>query len=111
MGDTNTLLAGLSIGGLVSLFFIYIRLKKHLKEEIVDPDIRDLKREIDALKEDFGGKLTALQDDRALLSSKIDTKFAELNRKLDKQAQDVAKMQGMLTAMFNGIRETNAYGQ
>lgn len=111
MNEANTLLAGLSIGGLVSLFFIYIRMKKYLKEEIVDPDINDLKKEIDVLKEDFSAKLSALQDDRMLLSSKIDAKFAELNRKMDKQAQDVAKMQGMLTAMFNGLRETSSYGQ
>ena len=111
MNEANTLLAGLSIGGLVSLFFIYIRMKKYLKEEIVDPDINDLKREIDVLKEDFSAKLSALQDDRMLLSSKIDAKFAELNSKMDKQAQDVAKMQGMLTAMFNGLRETSTYGQ
>lgn len=112
MGDTNTILATLGAGGTIALFFLYIRLKKTLKEEIVDPDINDIRKELHQLKADFAKELAAVKDDNQKMSDKIDRKFDEVNKKLDQNSQAVSTMNGMLTAIFNGLRGNNTqYGQ
>lgn len=110
MNDFSSALAGISFAGLVGIILGYIRLKRHLKEEIVDPDISNLKTFITTKLSDFEQRLAKVEDEGQKMSEKIDHKFEEINAKLDKNSQTVSNMQGMLTAIFNGLRN-NQYGQ
>lgn len=111
MSDLSSTIAGISFATLVGIIFGYIRLKRHLKEEIVDPDVKRLEDVIKDLKEDFDRRLVKVEDDGKRMSDKLDHKFAELNDKLDRNSQEVSTMKGMLTAIFNGLRNGNEYGQ
>lgn len=100
---------GFTAAGLVILFFLIIKIKNGLKAEIVDPDINALKKELKQMRADFEKELAAVKEDGQKMSEKIDRKFDEVNDKLDKNSQAVSTMSGMLTAIFNGLR--NQYGQ
>lgn len=92
--------------GLIALFMLLFRLKRGLKAEIVDPDVERLESLIKNLRHDFEKELERVKEDGQKLSEKLDKKFDELNRKLDKNSQAVSNMQGMITAIFNGLRNT-----
>ena len=112
MGDANTILATLGAGGVVALFLLYIRLKKTLKEEIVDPDIKNLEQRMTALEKTMSDKISRMEESTSRSVASLDRKFDELTKKLDITSQQVSQMQGMLTAMFNGLRDNNTnYGQ
>lgn len=112
MGDTGTLLAGLGLGGAVTLFFVYIRLKRTLKEEIVDPDIKRLEGKIAALEGSMADKISRMEESTSYSVANLDRKFDELSKKWDVTNQHVSQIQGMLTAMFNGFQRDNInYGQ
>lgn len=104
MNDLSSVLTGVTAASLLGVIYGYIRLKRHLKEEIVDPDITNLKTFINAKMGDFEQRLVKVEDDGHKMSEKIDHKFEEVNAKLDKNSQAVSTMQGMLTAIFNGLR-------
>ena len=110
MSELSSVLTGVSLAGILGIIIGYIRLKHHLKEEIVDPDITNLKTFINAKLGDFEQRLAKVEDEGHKMSEKIDHKFEEVNAKLDKNSQAVSTMQGMLTAIFNGLRN-NQYGQ
>ena len=112
MSEFSSALAGISFAGLCGIVYGYIRLKHHLKEEIVDPDIKELKTALNIMKANFEQRLSKVEAEGMQMSEKIDRKFQEVNAKLDKNSQAVSTMQGMLTAIFNGLRNgaTN-YGQ
>lgn len=107
MSDLSSALAGISFAGMIAVIVGYIRLKRTLKEEIVDPDIKRLEGLITSLKEEFSLKLSKVEEENYRMSDKLDKKFEELNSKMDKNSQAVSNMQGMLTAIFNGLK----YGQ
>lgn len=112
MTDANSWMAGITIGSIISFFLLYMRVKKHVKEEIVDPDIAAIRKEMETMKTELVSKVETLESDRAKLSEKLDNKFAELNVKMDQNTRDLSRMQGMLTALFNGIQgNNNNYGQ
>ena len=106
MNEFSYALAGFGFAGIVGVIIGYIRLKHSLKEEIVDPDIERLEAVIKAMKEDFEQRLAKVENEGQKMSEKLDHKFDELNRKLDKNSQAVSTMQGMLTAIFNGLRSS-----
>lgn len=107
MNELSSALAGVSFAGMIAVIIGYIRLKRTLKEEIVDPDIKRLEGLITSLKEEFSLKLSKVEEENYRMSDKLDKKFEELNSKMDKNSQAVSNMQGMLTAIFNGLK----YGQ
>lgn len=111
MGDTQTFLTAVGAGGMITLFFLYIRLKKTLKEEIVDPDIKRLEQKMSLLENSMADKISRMEESTSRSAANLDRKFEELNAKLDSTAQKVSQMQGMLTALFNGLRENANYGQ
>lgn len=112
MEDTQTLLTALGAGGIITLFFLIIRMKKTLKEEIVDPDIKRLEDKIATLEKDMSGKISRMEENTSRSVANLDKKFDEMNSKFDITSQKVSQMQGMLTAMFNGLRANNEnYGQ
>lgn len=102
---------GFTAAGLVVLFFLVITIKKGLKAEIVDPDINALKKEIKQMREEFEKELAAVKQDNQKMSEKLDRKFDELNKKIDKNSETVSTMSGMLTAIFNGMSRATEYGQ
>lgn len=111
MGDTQTFLAAVGAGGMITLFFLYIRLKKTLKEEIVDPDIKRLEQKMASLEKSMADKISRMEENSSRSAENLDRKFDELSKKIDVTSQQMAKIQGMLTAMFNGLRESATYGQ
>jgi len=111
MDNFSSALAGISFATLIGIIFGYIRLKRHLKEEIVDPDVKRLEEIIKDLKEDFDKRIAKVEGDGMRMSDKLDHKFAELNDKLDRNSHEVSTMKGMLTAIFNGLRNGSEYGQ
>ena len=110
MEEIQGFLSKISIYGVILLVVWVFRLKHQLKAELVDPDINALKKEIKQMREDFEKELAAVKEDGQKMSEKIDKKFDEVNAKLDKNSQAVSTMNGMLTAIFNGLR-SNQYGQ
>lgn len=110
MNDIYAAAIGGGVTGTIGVIVGYIRLKRLLKEEIVDPEITRLEGLVTDLRRDFDQKLARVEEDYSYLSSKIDKKFDELNHKMDKNSQAVSNMQGMVTAIFNGWRN-GQYGQ
>lgn len=108
--DISSVLAGVSLVGVISIIIGWIRVKHTLKEEIVDPEISQIKLMMTTWQEQFARKLAKVEEENNRMSDKLDRKFDELNSKMDKNSQVVSQMQGMLTAMFNGMRD-NQYGQ
>ena len=104
MTDYAQYLEGFTIISIVVLFFVVVKIKKGLKAEIVDPDIERLEQMITDLRSDVNKELARVKEDGQKMSEKLDKKFDELNVKLDKNSQAVSNMQGMITAIFNGLR-------
>ena len=111
MGEVQTLIATLGAGGMITLFFLIMRLKRTLKEEIVDPDIKRLEDKIMSLEKDMSSKISRMEENTSRSVANLDKKFDEMNSKFDITSQKVSQMQGMLTAMFNGFRQGENYGQ
>ena len=111
MNDIAYSLAAGGFTGVVGVIIGYICVKRYLKEELVNPDIERLDKDLKAMKADFEQKLADVKEDNHHLSQKLDKKFDELNIKLDKNSQVVSSMQGMLTVMFNGLRNGVDYGE
>lgn len=110
MAELIKYIEGLTAVGLVALFFLIISLKNGLKKEIVDPEINNIKKEIKQMRDDFEKELQTVKEDGQKMSEKLDKKFDELNKKLDKNSEAVSTMSGMITVIFNGIRNSE-YGQ
>ena len=106
MVELTKYIEGFTAAGLVALFFLIIGFKNSLKREIVDPEITALKKEIKQMKEEFEKELEAVKQDNQKMSVKIDKKFDEINDKLDRNSQAVSNIQGMITVIFNGVRNT-----
>ena len=108
---------GSVIGSIVTTIVKTHNLKKILKEEIVDPDINSLKVEIKRLNKElqdskttFKEELARMTNENNKLSDKLDKNFFELNRKFDDNSKEVANIQGMVTVMFNAMKQ-NYYEQ
>lgn len=106
MEDITAAFAGVSIIAIIAIIIVYIRIKYYLKQELVDPDIKRLEGIIESMRADFTQKVADLEEHNNKLSAKLDKKFDELNNKMDKNSQAVSQMQGMLTAIFNGLRNS-----
>ena len=111
MVELTKYIEGFTAAGLIALFFLIIGFKNGLKKEIVDPEINALKKELKQMKEEFDKELEAVKQDNQKMSAKIDKKFDEINDKLDRNSQAVSTIQGMITAMFNGMRGNTQYEQ
>ena len=109
MEETQNLITAIGLGGMIVLFFLVIRIKKTLKEEIVDPDVKRLEQKMMLMEE----KISRMEENTSRSVANLDRKFDEMNSKLDATSQKVSQMQGMLTAMFNGLRSAgnDSYGQ
>ena len=112
-----TLVGGV-LGAIISTLIKTHNLKKVLKEEIVDPDIDSVRKEIKNLDEkialynsNFKDEISRMTEENNKLSNKIDKNFFELNRKMDDNNKEVANIQGMVSAMFNVMKQQSFYEQ
>ena len=85
-------LEGLSLIGLLSVFFLVIKIKKTLREEIVMPEIDNVNKKIAQLSAD----ITSLKANDQRLSDKLEEQFNEVKEKLSINTESLAKMQGTL---------------
>ena len=111
-------LAGGVLGAIISTLIKTHNLKKVLKEEIVDPDIDSVRKEIKNLDEkialynsNFKDEISRMTEENNKLSNKIDKNFFELNRKMDDNNKEVANIQGMVSVMFNAMKQQSFYEQ
>lgn len=85
-------LEGLSLIGLFAVFFLVIKIKKTLREEIVMPEIENVNKKIAQLSSD----ITSLKANDQRLSDKLEEQFNEVKEKLSTNTESLAKMQGTL---------------
>lgn len=111
MENINTILSSVSAISVISIVLWVFKIKQHLKQEIVDPDIKLINKEMTMLKESISKSISEIKKDRDNLSEKIDRQFQTINNKLDKNSQETAKMlqenakvQGMLSILLNQMQ-------
>ena len=92
MTEYATYLDGLSLIGLLAVFFLVIKIKKTLREEIVMPEIDNVNKKIAQLSAD----ITSLKANDQRLSDKLEEQFNEVKEKLSTNTESLAKMQGTL---------------
>ena len=92
MTEYATYIEGLSLIGLLAVFFLVIKIKKTLREEIVMPEIDNVNKKISQLSAD----ITALKANDQRLSDKLEEQFNEVKEKLSTNTESLAKMQGTL---------------
>ena len=96
MSELNGLLSGVSAFGLLLLILWVIKLKKTLKEELVDPEIENLRKELAEIK----NEIATLKKSDADLSFKLDKKLDSVKQALSETNQSIAKMQGSLDLLI-----------
>lgn len=100
MTDHNGLYAiGGGAVGLLSVFLAYIRVKKAVKEELVEPEVNSMKKEIASMKTD----IALLKNNDKELSSKVDHQFESVKFTLSETNQNIAKMQGTLDLLIKQL--------
>ena len=85
-------LEGLSLIGVLTVFFLVIKIKKTLREEIVMPEIDNVNKKIKQLSAD----IASLKANDQRLSDKLEEQFNEVKEKLSINTESLAKMQGTL---------------
>lgn len=92
MTEYAAYIEGLSLIGLLAVFFLVIKIKKTLREEIVMPEIENVNKKIAQLSAD----ITSLKANDQRLSDKLEEQFNEVKEKLSTNTESLAKMQGTL---------------
>ena len=92
MTEDSPYIEGLSLIGLLAVFFLVIKIKKTLREEIVMPEIDNVNKKISQLSAD----ITSLKANDQRLSDKLEEQFNEVKEKLSTKTVPLAKMQGTL---------------
>lgn len=85
-------IAGLSAASLLAIFVWFLKIKKTLKEELVDPEMKILKDRMLLLE----AEVKALKENDKDLSDKLETQFNSVKESLAITNQNIAKMQGSL---------------
>lgn len=96
MSEISGVLSGVSAFGLVLLVLSFIKVKKTIKEELVDPEIENVKKELDEIKKE----ITALKESDADLSIKLEKQLDSVKQALSETNQSIAKMQGSLDLLI-----------
>jgi FtsZ-binding cell division protein ZapB len=92
MHDTVFYIAGGSIAGILSLWMWYLKVKKYLKEELVDPEIRQIRAIVALMQVD----INALKNADKQLTDKMDQQFDSVKNSLAITNQSLAEMKGSL---------------
>jgi hypothetical protein len=101
MEEVSKYIAGLSAAGLLAIFVWFLKIKKTLKEELVDPEIKALNDRLKIL-EDAVKSLKANDKD---LADKLETQFNSVKESLAITNQNIAKMQGSLDIIVQRLEK------
>lgn len=101
MEEASKYIAGLSAAGLLAIFVWFLKIKKTLKEELVDPEIKNLEDRLRIL-EDAVKSLKANDKD---LAEKLETQFNSVKESLAITNQNIAKMQGSLDIIVQRLEK------
>lgn len=94
-------IAGLSAAGLLAIFVWFLKIKKTLKEELVDPELKVLKDRLLLLETE----VKALKENDKDLSDKLETQFNSVKESLAITNQNIAKMQGSLDIIVQRLEK------
>lgn len=94
-------IAGLSAAGLLAIFVWFLKIKKTLKEELVDPELKVLKDRLLLLE----AEVKALKENDKDLSDKLETQFNSVKESLAITNQNIAKMQGSLDIIVQRLEK------
>lgn len=92
MEEVSKYIAGISAVGLLTIFVWFLKIKKTLKEELVDPEIKNVLERL-ALVE---AEVKALKENDKDLADKLETQFNSVKESLAQTNQSIARMQGSL---------------
>jgi hypothetical protein len=101
MEEASKYIAGLSAAGLLAIFVWFLKIKKTLKEELVDPEIKNLNDRLKIL-EDAVKSLKANDKD---LAEKLENQFNSVKESLAITNQNIAKMQGSLDIIVQRLEK------
>lgn len=99
MSELNGLLSGVSAVGLLILFLWFVRVKRAIKEELVDPEIQSLKKKL----EEIENEIATLKKNDADLSVKLEKQLDSVKQSLSETNQSIAKMQGSLDLLIKQL--------
>lgn len=99
MHETALYITGGSIVGMLSLWMWYLKVKKHLKEELVDPEINAINEALVSMKND----IDSLKDTDKRLSDRVEQQFDAVKDSLSFTNQSIAKMQGSLDLIIKQL--------
>ena len=94
-------IAGLSAAGLLAIFVWFLKIKKTLKEELVDPELKVLKDRLLLLE----AEVKDLKENDKDLSDKLETQFNSVKESLAITNQNIAKMQGSLDIIVQRLEK------
>lgn len=101
MGEILKYIEGITAVGLLGLFVWFLQIKKTLKEELVDPEIKNLKEKLGVLEDD----VRALKANDKDLSEKLETQFNSVKESIALTNQSIAKMQGSLDIIIKRLEK------
>ena len=94
-------IAGLSAATLLAIFVWFLKIKKTLKEELVDPETKVIKDRLLLVE----AEVKALKDNDKDLSNKLETQFNSVKESLAQTNQSIAKMQGSLDIIVKRLEK------
>ena len=92
MEEASKYIAGISAVGLLSIFVWFLKIKKTLKEELVDPEIKNVLDRLTLVE----AEVKSLKENDKDLSDKLETQFNSVKESLAQTNQSIARMQGSL---------------
>lgn len=92
MEEVSKYIAGISVVGLLTIFVWFLKIKKTLKEELVDPEIKNVLDRLTLVE----AEVKSLKENDKDLSDKLETQFNSVKESLAQTNQSIARMQGSL---------------
>lgn len=101
MEEASKYIAGMSAAGLLAVFVWFLKIKKTLKEELVDPEIKVMQDRLLLVE----AEVKSLKDNDKDLSNKLETQFNSVKESLAQTNQSIAKMQGSLDIIVKRLEK------
>ena len=101
MEEVSKYIAGMSAAGLLAVFVWFLKIKKTLKEELVDPEIKVIQDRLLLVE----AEVKALKENDKDLSDKLETQFNSVKESLAQTNQSIAKMQGSLDIIVKRLEK------
>jgi len=90
---------GASAIGFLALILWLIKVKRTIKSELVDPEVENLRKEIQGVKKE----IEILKQKDVDLDIKLDKKLDSVKQSLSETNQSIAKMQGSLDLLIKQL--------